>query len=109
MTTLNEAARCPICNEPGHQYAVKPSGNPGNKVLMYRCTNSQCRWGSDPEDLGWIVEVDQTGNIPERTAADKQFEPLHVDPAVIERAQQAAKAYAKPVQDLKKTPEVGPG
>lgn len=97
MATLQEAEKCPICGHPGNKYTEKPSGNLGNKVLMYRCTNSECRWGKDPEDFGWIVEVDFKGQIPERKPHDKQFPTLPALTAQQERAIEEARQYAQPV------------
>ena len=98
MATLQEAEACPKCGEPGNKYAEKPSGNIGNKVLMYRCGNSACIWGQDPEDLGWIIEVDHRGQIPDRKAGVKQFPDLM---GLIPAEKRAAfleemKSYAQP-------------
>lgn len=107
MATLEEASRCPSCKETGEQYAVRPSGNPGNKVLMFRCKNSTCKFGSDPEDIGWIVELDREGNIPERKAGEKQFGLiLPKGSAAEERAKKIAESYSRPVENLDETPEV---
>lgn len=107
MASLDEASKCPICKEPGNKYEERSSGNAGNKVLMYRCTNTTCRWGQDPEDMGWIVEVDSSGAIAERKAHDKQFPSLKPPPEAIEHARRVGEQLAKPTNDLKNTPEIG--
>jgi hypothetical protein len=106
MATLDEASKCPRCKEPGEKYGEKASGRRGNKVLMYRCNNTTCPWGKDPDDMGWIVEVNDRGEIQERGATDKQFPVLPPNEEMERRIREVAEQYSKPTS-IRQTPEVG--
>jgi hypothetical protein len=106
MATLEEASRCPKCREPGKKMGEKPSGNPGNKALIYHCENQTCKWGADPDDMGWIVEIDVRGNVSERTPGDKQFPEVPQDKELERRIQAIGEQYARPTNP-RSTPEIG--
>jgi len=110
MASLEQASKCPKCDEEGNKWNEKPSGRPGNKVLFFRCQNTTCEWGSQGEDdMGWIVEVDPKGNVLERDPRDKQFPsiPEAVADKVRQQAEQVGKQMAKPIKSLEDTPEIG--
>jgi len=108
MATWEEASKCPRCNQPGRQTSAVPSGNPGNKVVTLKCENSACPWGRDPEDLGWIVELDPQGNVCERKPGDVQFPKMGKIPkSIAEQAMMQAERDSKAVTPTQgETPEV---
>lgn len=72
MATLEEATRCPKCDEPGAKTETRPADR-GGKIYTYECRNERCRWFGDG---GWIVQVNPDGTIPERKKGPKEFSPL---------------------------------
>ena len=68
MPSMEEAARCPRCDQPGMQNGSKP-GPKRSKVLTYICGNKLCRW----YNTGWVVQVGSDGSIPDRRQGPKQF------------------------------------
>lgn len=105
MATLSEAEKCPRCKEQGRRVNEQPSGNLGNKVLIFKCENTRCPWGRDPDDMGWIVELDPRGNVLERgNDPTKQFPLL---PNISEReVAKWAEGLSQPVEKLDDTPEL---
>lgn len=92
MPTLEEAARCPRCSEPGKGDRKQSVAN-GSTLYYYVCENVQCRWWVGGDNGGaWVVQVRRDGTIPERSTSDKEF------PALDE----FQKAYARrQIEDLK--------
>lgn len=68
MTTVEDAKRCPRCDQPGDQ-TVTTAGPKGSKLYTFVCNNRLCRWYS----TGWIVQVNADGSIPERKGGEKEF------------------------------------
>lgn len=72
-TTLDEARRCPECQELGRANGTRPA-DPGNRraglLHLFRCENTRCRrTGRD-----WVVQVRPDGTIPEPTTnREKSF------------------------------------
>jgi len=67
-TTLEEARRCPKCNEPGADAGAMaaPRGQDvtrGATLRKYTCMNNRCRWF---EEI-WVVQVNPDGTIPPPT------------------------------------------
>ena len=82
-TTLDEAKRCPKCEEPG-----RPDGSRGgpnrSTVYTYRCMNGRCKW----YDTTYIVQVNADGTIPDPTThRQKNF------PAMPARSDEAVEKY----------------
>src|ERR1041385_3963991 len=94
MTTLEEAARCPRCQEPGKLSSSHVGNRQGTTVRVYHCQNERCRWYGD---AGWVVQINEDGTIPERTAGPKQFEKLTPGQEAMARA-----VLEQNEQDLKK-------
>lgn len=68
-TTLEEARRCPKCDQPGtfsHELAVPrgPDITRGAKLHHYKCENERCRWNGQ---ICRIVQVNPDGTIPPAT------------------------------------------
>jgi len=62
MTTFEEVARCPRCEQPGES---KPGGRlpgaaRGSSSLTFFCRNTRCRW----LNTSWIVQVMPDGTFP---------------------------------------------
>lgn len=78
-TTLEEASRCPKCEEPGRyagERSLGPHGRQG-KAKIFECENNRCKWFGTT----WIVQVGPDGTIPPPTTVrDKQFKELKDDP-----------------------------
>lgn len=76
-TTLEEARRCPKCNEPGHD-----TGNTTNRlhgatrgaiIHEYKCMNQRCKW----YDTSYLVQTNPDGTIPPPTLVrEKAFRQL---------------------------------
>jgi hypothetical protein len=72
MPSLEEAVRCPKCDQPGMPGSTQ-AGPRRSKILTYVCENKLCRWYG----TGWVVQVGSDGSIPDRRQGPKQFE---IDP-----------------------------
>jgi hypothetical protein len=60
-TTLEEASRCPRCENPGRYDGEKLSRSiRGAKIKTFTCENKRCRWYDTP----WTVQVNSDGTIP---------------------------------------------
>lgn len=75
MATLEEAKRCPKCDQPGQVGAPKDTLRPGTRVVVVTCKTEGCRW----EGTGWPVQINPDGSIPDAAPegtvrGDKQFE-----------------------------------
>jgi hypothetical protein len=60
MPTLEEAGRCPKCQQPGVQGKTLPTQEIGKKVIMFTCETKSCRW----YNTGWPVQINADGTIP---------------------------------------------
>lgn len=73
-TTLDEARRCPCCEELGNLLRKTRISN--GFLHVFTCENSRCK----KKDREWIVQVRPDGTIPTPSKnRDKQF---YVDPGV---------------------------
>lgn len=78
MTTLEEARRCPRCNELGEHVEKEDrylrSGTArGSKITNFYCRNSRCKWFN----TSWTVQVRPDGTIPDALLyRDKKFPEL---------------------------------
>lgn len=73
MTSIEEAAKCPKCSEPGRLSKTVNASNGNGKVRTYICENERCRWYS----TGWVVQVDISGQLVEGNhRGSKSFEAL---------------------------------
>lgn len=72
---LEEASRCPKCQNPGNFVLSKP-GPQRSTVQFYECTSSLCPW----YQTRWIVQVRADGTIPDPAdrlnPADKLYKPI---------------------------------
>jgi len=73
MPTIEEASRCPKCDQQGKEHSSHPSSK-GSKVIVFHCQNDLCPWLA----TGWAVQVKADGTIPEYKRGPKQFEALTV-------------------------------
>ena len=72
--TLEQAARCPKCDEAGDIGSRMHSNQPGIDVIGITCRNEACSW----YETGWIVTVNPDGSIPDpapvgTVRGEKQF------------------------------------
>jgi hypothetical protein len=71
-TTLEEAARCPWCAEPGKKTGTtQPHGQGierGVKVETYECENTRC----ENEGERWLVQFNPDGTIPPKGTRNEQ-------------------------------------
>lgn len=73
MATLEEASRCPKCQEVGDQGAPQRSNKPGVNIIPFTCKNERCRW----YNTAWLVQVNPDGTIPDPSEVPrgpKQFD-----------------------------------
>jgi hypothetical protein len=74
-TTLEEARRCPKCQQPGELARQTPAPRrlgvtPGARMHHYQCKNTRCKWY---DDIVRIVQVNPDGSIPMPGRRDKAF------------------------------------
>jgi hypothetical protein len=76
-TTLEEARRCPKCEQPGESAGVRPATGidvtRGAQLHTFVCMNKQCRWYGQ---VCRIVQVNPDGSIPEPGKRDKHYPPI---------------------------------
>jgi hypothetical protein len=81
QTTLEEARRCPRCDEPGQKGEERAldrtsGATRGARLFMFYCRNGRCRW----YNTSWGVQVNPDGTVPPPTTSrDKFFRPLPDD------------------------------
>jgi hypothetical protein len=80
-TTLEEAKRCPKCDEPGEHTNTK-LGNKnqtrGAKNYEFTCRNERCKWLDTP----YYVQVNPDGSIPPAYIAKNQAKTYpRIDPS----------------------------
>jgi hypothetical protein len=74
MATLEEAVRCPKCEQPGEitkeQIIREPFAAPKKQLLVY-CRQELCRWFN----TAWTITVREDGTIPDAFSGirEKQF------------------------------------
>ena len=73
MATLEDAIRCPKCQENGKEVKRTP-GPKGSRIYVFHCQKETCKWFG----TGWTVQVKADGTVPERQKGPKQFEQLSV-------------------------------
>jgi hypothetical protein len=87
-TTLDEARRCPKCQEQGMFVASRPAhgARPGTKLDSFRCDNERCKWYGE---ICRIIQINPDGSIPQAIMKrDKQF------PAVPDRTERVNEQLA---------------
>lgn len=70
-TTIDEARRCPKCQEPGQETHVKRLPR-GTREITYHCRNERCKWNNE---VCSVVTVRADGSIPEPTTNRQKFFP----------------------------------
>lgn len=68
-TTLEEAKRCPKCQQPGDFKQDLMGQRRGSKVKVYICKNERCEAVNET----WIVQVNADGSIPKRRPGPKEY------------------------------------
>lgn len=63
-TTIDEARRCPKCEELGQETNVKPGPSRGSKEISFTCKNDRCQWF---DQVCRVVTIRADGSIPEPT------------------------------------------
>lgn len=106
-TTLEQAKRCPRCEQPGEQ--VRSTRAPGRigllgaRVLTIECRNERCKWF----DSSWLVQINPDGSIPEPNTSpnrDKAFPslpPVPDEQRVIDRLAAQHEATMKPGAEVR--------
>lgn len=61
-TTIDEARRCPKCQELGRKTAEGPGASRGSKELTFTCENERCVWF---EQTCSVVTIRPDGTIPD--------------------------------------------
>lgn len=61
-TTIDEARRCPKCQELGKKVLEAPGNSRGSKELTYTCENDRCKWYGQTCS---VVTVRSDGSIPD--------------------------------------------
>lgn len=73
-TTIDEARRCPKCQELGKKTGEASGANRGSRELTYTCVNERCKWF---EQTCSVVTVRADGSIPDpNRQRTKQFMPV---------------------------------
>lgn len=71
-TTLEEASRCPKCQNPGRIQGERQLTAGLGKLKVFVCENTRCQWYTTT----WTVQVTSSGTIPPpSTSRQKQFRP----------------------------------
>jgi hypothetical protein len=70
LATLDEAQRCPRCNNPGKKIAERPVANSGgHKVIIMECVTEGCVYGPDKNlrltGERYFFQVRPDGTIPD--------------------------------------------
>lgn len=77
MTTLEDASRCPKCEQPGEFTGERVLESVRAKAKIFTCRNSRCAWFNV---VCRIVQVNPDGTIPPATLQrPKQFQQLPDD------------------------------
>lgn len=79
-TTLNEARRCPKCEEPGEETGKRPlerrqGVTRGAMLHEFKCRNKRCKWFDTP----FFVQINPDGTVPPPQVRQKQFHALPDD------------------------------
>lgn len=77
-TTLEEARRCPRCEQPGQERMMRPAPPPAVGVLhFFACENQRCEWF----DEVWPVQTRPDGTVvqPDDNRGDKRYRPMSND------------------------------
>jgi hypothetical protein len=98
-STLDEARRCPTCNELGKSAGRRPLPKkkfepPPGELHIFRCANTRCK----RFDRDWIVQVRPDGTVPEPTTNREKSFPTTGGVSArerIERAQRNADHLSK--------------
>ena len=61
-TTIDQARRCPKCQELGAKASEAPGASRGSKEITFRCENERCVWF---EQTCSVVTVRPDGSIPD--------------------------------------------
>jgi hypothetical protein len=75
MTTLEQASRCPKCDQPGRFMGDRSLEVGQGKLKMFQCENARCRWFNTQ----WPVQVSSNGTVPMTLVRPKQFGALPDD------------------------------
>lgn len=77
-TTLEQASRCPRCEDPGEYTGEQTLESVrGAKLKKFTCRNSRCKWFNQ---ICAVVQVNSNGTIPPATLQrPKQFTALPDD------------------------------
>lgn len=70
MASLDDASRCPRCQNQGQETSKKKERKFTN--VVFTCKNPRCRWF----ETTWVVSVNSDGSITERTEKPSDFPPL---------------------------------
>src|SRR5688572_1358846 len=105
MTTLEEARRCPKCEQPGeltgHSRAIplQRGVTRGARLDQVLCKNSRCPW----YNTAYYIQINPDGTIPEPTLnREKQFKPLPDDHGKTEaRVAQMQENMEKPNYEIR--------
>lgn len=69
-TTIEEARRCPRCEQPSALQKKMRGKTPGQEVEIRICENERCKWF----DTTWLVTINADGTIPVRQPGPKEFD-----------------------------------
>lgn len=71
-TTLEEARRCPRCEQPGKLVRKEQArgATPGSEQHIYECDNSRCKWH---KQVCRVVTVRADGSIPQAEQRNKNY------------------------------------
>jgi hypothetical protein len=61
MASYEEARKCPKCEEPGEEGAVKPLDRRRGKLQQLWCRNPQCKW----YNTSYTVQIRPDGSVPD--------------------------------------------
>lgn len=99
-TTLEEARRCPRCEQPGNRVGVNvakaPGVSRGTKIETYECVNERCEYGpiTQPVKMNgqrWAVQINPDGTIPPKGTRDSQPKEWDIDNHTSPQEQQRAR------------------
>ena len=107
-TTLEEARRCPSCQEPGIKINTRRAPNhfpPGTQIDMMECRNDRCPDYMAPQNgpfstmpairSRWAIQINPDGTVPPKNTLMSQPKEYALPSENSEAAQRARDAMAR--------------
>lgn len=95
MATLEEARKCPKCDQPGKEESRRPAGRGQGDLVTFICQTTLCMWFGG---VCRVVQIRPDGSIPDPSPRTKQYPTLPTTNATraIDQLNQLLEAQRKP-------------